>query len=330
MLIIIANSLKDVESQEQGKVKGVSVSATIGEIVPVPTPPEGGLSGGGGPSGTGGPSGSQGGQPSNYSVIFGYTSPFATVIMDARGLFEQTVADKNGYFAFNQSFVNFLPQEICLTAQDKIGIVSSPTCLPKFPTSYSLNIGPILLPPTLSLDKSKYYAGEEVILTGQSIPNTDVRLSLFIDQKTTFNDYLASFSPIKPVYAFSLPELTTKTDSQGNYSLEIPSGRADIFRLFTQSLYSGQPTGQSRNLTIKILPSWLEIFNLLFIVWNFFITHLFETIIFLQFIIITVFLVRRYLLPHHLASEKIRTIKERVGLIKREYEPTLKKELIES
>ena len=66
-----------------------------------------------------------------------------------------------------------------MTAKDQLGRMSSPVCLPPFPVNYNVSIGPVIMPPTVSLDKKDYFMGDGVILSGQAVPNTDVKLSMF-------------------------------------------------------------------------------------------------------------------------------------------------------
>ena len=114
--------------------------------------------------------------------IFGYTSPAALVSLDAIGSHDDTYANSDGFFVFYNRSAPLFPQESCLTAQDQLGRLSNPICLAPFPNDYYVEVGPIILPPTTSLDKNNYYIGDEVLLTGQTIPNTNVSLSMFTQE----------------------------------------------------------------------------------------------------------------------------------------------------
>jgi hypothetical protein len=235
--------------------------------------------------------------------LYGYTSPSAQVYLEGVGIESQTTtANKTGYFSFENSFSPLLPREACLTAKDQLGRLSSPTCLPPFPISYDVNIGPVLLPPTLSLNKPEYYTGEEIIISGQTIPNTDVILSLFVDpsKKSLISSLMAKLNPVKSVYAFGFPDLKTKTDNKGNYSLKIPSAKSDLFRLYARSLYEKQSTPQSTRLTLEILS-----------IWRIFIVHFFILIILISIAVPPIYLLRRYLSPHKLASHRALMIQEK-------------------
>jgi len=177
--------------------------------------------------------------------LFGYTSPFALVTFEGMGIFDQTTADGEGYFQFNNRFSPFSKREACLSSKDQFGRLSSPVCLPPFPVDYNVSIGPVIMPPTVSLDKKDYFMGDQVMLSGQAVPNTEVKLSVFGDNKNKFearstkietnsnfkirilkiiSDFgfrISSFAFIKPVEAFTFPELTAKSDDKGNFSVNL-------------------------------------------------------------------------------------------------------------
>ena len=175
------------------------------------------------------------------------------------GIFDQTTADGKGYFQFNNRFSPFSKREACLSSKDQFGRLSSPVCLPPFPVDYNVSIGPVIMPPTVSLDKKDYFMGDQVMLSGQAVPNTEVKLSVFGDNKNKFearstkietnsnfkirilkiiSDFgfrISSFAFIKPVEAFTFPELTAKSDDKGNFSVNLPSSNPEKFRLFAQT-----------------------------------------------------------------------------------------------
>lgn len=260
-------------------VDGVQVSASVGE---------GGIPG----EGSG-----------RKFSLYGYTSPSAQVNLEGIGIKTQTTtSDKTGFFAFENNLSPLLPQEACLTTIDQLGRLSNPTCLPPFPINYDVNIGPVLLPPTLSLNKPEYYTGEEIVISGQTIPNTDVILSLFVDpsKKSLISSLMAKLNPVKSVYAFGFPDLKTKSDNVGNYSLKIPSAKSDLFRLYARSLFEKQSTPQSTRLSLEILS-----------IWRIFIVYFFILIILIAITVLPIYLLRRYLSPHKLASQRALMIQEK-------------------
>ena len=235
--------------------------------------------------------------------LFGYTSPKALVTFQGLGIFDQTYADETGYFEFKNRFSPFSPHEACLTAQDQFGRLTSPVCLPPFPVDYNVTIGPVVMPPTISLDKNDYWVGDEVILSGQSIPETNIFLSTFTDVKNNLISHL--INKITPsVYAFSLPKLEIKTDKKGNFSIALPSSSAKKMRLFAQTQFQNEESPKSINLTLKILPWWMIVVKFFIFIWVLIKPRLLEIIILIEFIIILIYFLRSYFHPKNLAIVK--------------------------
>lgn len=186
--------------------------------------------------------------------LFGYASPFALVTFEGMGIFDQTTANDIGFFSFNNRFSPFSKREACLTAKDQLGRLSSPVCLPPFPVDYNVSIGPVIMPPTVSLDKKDYFMGDQVMLSGQAVPNTDVKLSVFGDQQ---GQSLIRTVLIKPVEAFTFPQLTAKSDDKGNFSINLPSSTPNKFRLFGQTDFLQSVSSNSVKLSLDILPVWM-------------------------------------------------------------------------
>jgi hypothetical protein len=255
-------------------------------------------------------------------TLFGYTSPEALVSFQGLGIFDQTYADKQGYFIFQNRFSPFSPREACLTAQDKFGRLTSPVCLPPFPTDYNVEIGPVIMPPTLSLDKNDYWVGDEVILSGQTIPETEVDLSMFTKQ----SNFLA-LNLIKKVEAFALPEFKTQSDQQGNFSIALPSSSAQTFRLFAQSQFLKAKSPESRKLTVKILPWWFIIVKIFGLLFSLIKSRLLEFLILAEIIALIIYILRRYLAFHVIKKERAIVLRENFSLMIKDNE---KRSLIKS
>jgi len=246
-------------------------------------------------------------------TLFGYTSPEALVTFQGLGIFDQTYANKQGYFIFQNRFSPFSPREACLTAQDKFGRLTSPVCLPPFPIDYNVEIGPVIMPPTLSLDKNDYWVGDEVILSGQTIPETEVDLSMFTKQ----SNFLA-LNLVKSVEAFSFPEIKTQSDKQGNFSIALPSSSSKTFRLFAQSQFLKAKSPESRKLTVKILPWWFIIIKIFGWLFSLIKSRLLEFIILAEIIALIIYVLRRYLAFHVIKKERAIILRENFSLMIKE------------
>jgi hypothetical protein len=184
-----------------------------------------------------------------------------------------------------------------------LGRLTNPVCLPPFPVNYNVTIGPVLMPPTLSLDKSDYWVGDEVILSGQTIPETSVSLSTFTDEKNTLISQI--IKKINPqVYAFSLPKLETKTDKSGNFSIALPSSSAKKFRLFAQTHFQNENSPKSVKLTLKIFPWWMIIFKFFIFIWLLTKPRLLEIFILIELIFLLIYFLRSHFHPKTLAIIK--------------------------
>ncbi len=253
-----------------------------------------------------------------YFTLFGYTSPLAVVTMEGLAKEEQIIADNQGYFEFRDHPSPLTPKEVCLSAKDQLGRISAPLCLPSFPIDANVVIGPVIMPPTVSLNNSPggvYFTGDETILSGQTLPETEVDLSVFID--TTSNP-LAWV--IKPVEALSFPQLTTRSDNKGNFSLSLPSSRPDFFHLFAQANYKNLPSPQSITLNVKILPLWM-------IVWLIIKGRFLEIIIGAQILGLVIYFLRRYLHPHLVARERALTLRGHLDLVKEDTDMIIREKM---
>jgi hypothetical protein len=159
------------------------------------------------------------------------------------------------------------------------------------------------MPPTLSLNKNEYWVGDEVIITGQSVPNSQIDLSFFSqDTNLTSVIFLADIFP--KVLAESPNKLQSVTDNQGNFSINLSLSQAQKIKLFTQVNFQQKNSPESRKLTVNIFPWWMIVFKFFGIIISLIKSRLLEFIILLELIILTLFFLRRYLHPKNLAIVK--------------------------
>lgn len=298
----------------------------------------------------------------HYFTLYGYSSPMAQVTFDGLGIYDQTTADNKGYFEFKNRFSPLSPREACLTAKDQLGRLTAPVCLPPFPTSYDANIGPVIMPPTVSLNSSptggNYYVGDEIVLSGQTVPNTAVDFSVYMNNTRSTQitpivkspkipvlsracrqagtsrsqprcSYCAKYTVSRifnqlfsllasPVEAYSFPSLSTTSDTKGNFSLSLPSANPQTFRLFARSLLhpsgvSGQTdwlSPDSIELNLQIMPWWMIIVQIFLLLLLMIRSRLLEVIIFIELVLITAYLLRRFLHPYVIARNRALTLRE--------------------
>jgi hypothetical protein len=270
-----------------------------------------------------------------HFTLFGYTSPQAKVTVAGLGIFDETYADDIGYFVFGNRFSPFSPREACLTAQDVLGRLSAPLCLPPFPTIYNVKIGPVIMPPTVSADVGEYFIGDKAMLSGQTMPNTEVDLSMFTGQSISTNFYeslpismrnklkfieinrnLLSLSLIKNVEAFSFPQLQAKSDEKGNFSISLPTNNPTSLRAFARSNFENSLSPKSLTLNIKVLPWWMIIFKIFGLVFDLLKTRWLEIGLLLELIILTSFLFEHFFHPHRIAKTRAIVLRGRFPLMK--------------
>ncbi len=188
-------------------------------------------------------------------TIFGYTSSNASVFLEDIGIKEKTRADKNGFFVFSNLKI---PKEgkitPCLFSQDNFGRTSPPVCLPPVQNQSSA-IGPVLLPPTLSVSKSFFFAGDKIIISGQTIPNTPVNLNFFKEKDLPE----LSLALVKPALALNKKAVETLSDEKGNFTFVLQTSDAQKMKIISNAVFNNSPSPQSTRLTIKIYPWWMMI-----------------------------------------------------------------------
>jgi len=280
----------------------------------------------------------------NRFTLFGYSSPQAQVTLDGMGVFDQTQADYRGYFEFVNRFSPFSPRETCLTAKDQFGRLSTPVCLPAFPTDKNVIIGPVIMPPTLSLDKNDYFVGDEVVLSGQTIPSSNVSLSMFTDEVSKGSGPAADLLPvsaqpaslerdlravvdpsaratrlilnsfIKPVYAFTMPELDSKSDSKGNFSIALPSSSDKNYRFFTRTNFLEELSPKSLTLNLKILPLWMIIIKFFLFIFSLLKPFWLEFLLVVEVGVLTHLFLRYFFHPYQIITDKAITVRSNLSL----------------
>lgn len=178
----------------------------------------------------------------NEVTIFGHTSPNSRVELTGINIYALTYSQKNGYFEFNKHILPKNPSELCLQSKDNHNRSSALVCIPPPPPiNYHTDIGPIILPPTISLEQDNINPNSTVITSGQSVPNSP--LTIFFYKVT---DGAKSFP--KAALAYSLPPLTTVTDKNGNYSLNLPTAYASNYRLYSSVQFEKSNSPKSNTL----------------------------------------------------------------------------------
>lgn len=198
-------------------------------------------------------------------TLWGYSSPQAVIELSGVGVSQRETAKADGYFSFDLVYLlntGAFP-ELCLTAFDLEGRITPPTCIPKIPAGNNFyNVGPVLLPPTISLESSYSAPDTQASVQGQTTPNSNIQVVL---SRPEFGKSLG-FSLVKSVYAYYLPSYNITSDEKGNFSFNMPGNDGSTWRVFAITEY--QDVGKSpksntlkfENLTTAAY-TWLVIEN---------------------------------------------------------------------
>lgn len=178
----------------------------------------------------------------NEVTIFGHTSPLSRVELTGINIYSLTFSQKNGFFEFSKIILPKNPGEICLQSKDNHNRSSTLVCIPPPPDiNYHTDIGPIILPPTITLEQDKINPNSTVISSGQSIPNSPLTVFFY-----KVSDNAKPFP--KAALAYSLPPLKTTTDENGDYSLNLPTAYSSNYRLYTSVEYNNSNSPKSNTL----------------------------------------------------------------------------------
>jgi hypothetical protein len=284
ILLILSVPSAHAQTPEFDQLEGTTVSASVGipEEIPTPTPlPPG----------------------EKWFKLSGYTSPNALVTIQNPGIHNEVFADANGYFVFKYLGLSLFREDICLIAHDTENRTTPSTCIPPPSVADGKEIGPVLLPPSTSISSGNAYIGDTVTLTGQTIPDVDVKLALFTDEtKQNTLSFLPSLIP--SAYAYNLPQFSLKSNTRGEYSLTLPTASSQFLRMFSRALYQGNSTPKGNTLILDIFPLWMILFRFFSNFFSILGAHIFEILILLQLYVLLMYFLKHYFKPHILARHR--------------------------
>lgn len=271
-VITIINRTSPVSAATVGPVDGAltTVSATVGTPSPELPPGE-----------------------EERFAIFGNTSPNAVVKIQSP-IYGETKADGNGLFEFKYLFLTLFREDLCIVAHDTEGRTTPPICIPPPTAEADKRVGSVVLPPSTSISAGNAYIGDTVILTGQTIPNAEVKLSLFTDD----NKKNKKLSLIPEAYAYTIPQLSLTSNAKGEYSIILPTASSQFLRMFSRALFDGNSTPKGLTLVLDIFPLWMIIFKFFSSFLTILKNHLIELIILCQLYFLLMYVLKRFFNPH--------------------------------
>ena len=200
----------------------------------------------------------------SYLSVYGYGPINSDITLQGYGVSENVTSDSTGLFRFNSVYnFSYTYPELCLQAVDNQNRVTQPTCIPALPNNsiIPLEVGPILLSPTLSLTSNKIVEGGESYLTGKTTPNTDVFIYL---ARNKVNNIL-SFVPT--VDAYSLPVINTTSNEVGEFDINMPTSDTasyelqTTYKVFASTKFGGNLSAKSNTLQFVVISSIKSFFQ---------------------------------------------------------------------
>ena len=200
-------------------------------------------------------------------TIFGWAPAQAQIKLDGVAIYDSVTAAQDGSFLISGIYlppVSLYP-EICLQAQDTVGRTSQPTCLPRLEAGqYNYQVGPILLSPTLSLNKGEIIKGESAVASGKTTPNTEVGIFLAREENLNKNQ----LSLVKTAQAYYIPKYQIRSNKDGDFEFNLPTEAVDKWRVFASATIVDNPSPKSNTLVFRVQPliySLWETFKRLFL-----------------------------------------------------------------
>jgi len=190
-------------------------------------------------------------------TIFGWAPKNSSVNLNGIGVSEDTLADSSGYFEFtNLSFPTllsyisgFLYPELCLKAKDDQDRTTHPVCIPPLLLNVKArNIGPVILPPTLSFTKGVVRENTQSQASGFTTPDTEVLV--FMAKK----DLNQGLNIVSEIAAFYLPTYSVKSNQDGEFEFSLPTNEVNNWRIFAATNFQGSFSAKSNTLILKVKP----------------------------------------------------------------------------
>jgi len=185
-------------------------------------------------------------------TLWGYGAPFSIIELSGVGVDQKIISKEDGYYSFDLVYLpdsNSFP-ELCVVEIDQQKRTTPPTCIPPITSgNYFYNVGPVILPPTISLSASKARVESQVSAEGKTIPNSNIKVVL---GRPDTSKGILTFRLVKNVLAYYIPSYSIVSDLEGDFSFNMPTGSDTTWRVFAIAEYRDE--GQSpKSNTLKFV-----------------------------------------------------------------------------
>ncbi|QQG41611.1 MAG: hypothetical protein HYV90_05665 [Candidatus Woesebacteria bacterium] len=227
--------------------------------------------------------------------LWGYGAPNSKIELNGDRVSDFAYTRADGYFEFPKIYLptptGEVYPELCLTGIDQTGRSTPPTCIPDLPANESsFDIGPVIMPPTLSLEEGVTTQALQTGASGITIPNSEVKIVLAEDSSTN----IGKFDIVREARAYYIPNYTVKSDKQGYFSFNMPDASPKTWHVFAITKYSqGASSPKSNTLKFVIISQAANTFEN---IWAFILSLLaLPSLIILEIVVILLILTATFL-----------------------------------
>ncbi len=202
--------------------------------------------------------------------IYGYGPKDSQIILTGFGVSERITSDASGYFRFYKiySYSSVYP-ELCIVGLDNEKRATQPSCIPALVPGRSIpvEVGPVFLSPTISINANNIKSNEISIASGFSIPNSKLYLHL-----SKLNRY-------------NLPVLEINSSISGSFEFTLPTSEVSSYRFFLSSRVGEDNVPKSNSITFSVNSGFT---NFAYSVKDIFLNNKLGTFVVLELIIVMI------------------------------------------
>lgn len=164
-------------------------------------------------------------------AVSGIVSPFASLsIISGGNVYKSVSADSSGSFSFSDILVNRGFSDFCIDVIDWKRLGESYTCFSVPPAKSNITISEVFLPPTLGVNHREVPEGSDVILSGYTMPNSEVKVHV------------------------NSGEVLASADVAGRYSYKLERIKKGKYELYAGAHYQGKDSLEpARKLTLTAI-----------------------------------------------------------------------------
>jgi hypothetical protein len=164
-------------------------------------------------------------------AVSGIVSPFASLsIISGGNVYKSVSANSSGAFSFSDILINRGFSDFCIDAVDWKRLGESYTCFSFPPARNNITIADVFLPPTLGVNHREVPEGSDVIISGYTMPKSEVKVHV------------------------NSGEVLATADVSGHYSYKLKRIKKGTYELYAGAHYQGKDSlDPARKLTLTAI-----------------------------------------------------------------------------